>query len=698
VAQAFRDGMVEVRTGDTQLLVDALQWRERRKPLLVLETLLDADDGLHRKAIESFQSIAMERFSKQIKTWIKSPIDGGVPLVTMKETWWVLCANDHLEWHNRDIFRIYKNVYDAQGIQSGVLGQRESSSECISAGYTRIGYTNDFEETDSATFPRKTDMNFQLATAILPPCNQTSLNCFVRVFHEVSLAISTRTIASDSLSHMDPESAAYAEKSKGIIDTEFKVTEYLWRILSQDFFIGRRQAQVVSNTLYNLREEILNENSHGRCVTGFPCQNKGKSHLKKLTKALQGRKHFNLEQPTILSLHDTEEPAMQKRHQCIEAIRERQFSLIGDLIRSSMENLSGNRIEKAVLMFPAYHANVGDHMITLGEIQFLRRLGIDHPTELLQCGETGGNLLPNCAEQDFWLDDKFQAHRKPALFHGGGNWGDIWRFHQNRRISTIQNFVSKNFTFVGMPQSLYYENDKLKKTHAAQIESALSASKTKNEHPMTFLWREQYSFDQASELYPTADNVLFPDIAFQLGPYAPMHPPRLSANTVDILVFMRLDKESVEQSNRHDTSIRFILTSLAGPENAQKISFRIVDWKDQMDIFETDDWLFSELSIQLLSLGHVLICDRLHASILAYISGIPFVYIDQMTGKISKTLGVALNSGLEGCSDGDTSAWAKASDLTEALQMAVNYLDTKSFGGPKQQLLQNGTVIFKPMS
>jgi hypothetical protein len=177
-----------------------------------------------------------------------------------------------------------------------------------------------------------------------------------------------------------------------------------------------------------------------------------------------------------------------------------------------------------------------------------------------------------------------------------------------------------------------------------------------------------------------------------------MHPPRLSANTVDILVFMRLDKESVEQSNRHDTSIRFILTSLAGPENAQKISFRIVDWKDQMDIFETDDWLFSELSIQLLSLGHVLICDRLHASILAYISGIPFVYIDQMTGKISKTLGVALNSGLEGCSDGDTSAWAKASDLTEALQMAVNYLDTKSFGGPKQQLLQNGTVIFKPMS
>ena len=144
--------------------------------------------------------------------------------------------------------------------------------------------------------------------------------------------------------------------------------------------------------------------------------------------------------------------------------------------------------------------------------------------------------------------------------------------------------------------------------------------------------------------------------------------------------------------NRKDSAIKSILTSIVGAEKAQGISFRIVDWPDQRRIFNNTDSLFCDLSMQLLRMGKVLICDRLHASILAYISGIPFIFIDQMTGKISKTLGVALNSGLDGCADGDASDWARAFNLTEGLQKAVSYLDTKEFGGPKQVLLQDGTM------
>ena len=46
-------------------------------------------------------------------------------------------------------------------------------------------------------------------------------------------------------------------------------------------------------------------------------------------------------------------------------------------------------------------------------------------------------------------------------------------------------------------------------------------------------------------------------------------------------------------------------------------------------------------SIAMLSTGRVLITDRLHSSILAFLLHQPHVYLDQMYGKISKTRGVA---------------------------------------------------------
>jgi hypothetical protein len=55
---------------------------------------------------------------------------------------------------------------------------------------------------------------------------------------------------------------------------------------------------------------------------------------------------------------------------------------------------------------------------------------------------------------------------------------------------------------------------------------------------------------------------------------------------------------------------------------------------------------------------------------LSYLSGLPFVYIDQISGKISKTLGAAFHE-MDDCLDGDKAKWAKASNLKEAIQKAV---------------------------
>jgi exopolysaccharide biosynthesis predicted pyruvyltransferase EpsI len=104
------------------------------------------------------------------------------------------------------------------------------------------------------------------------------------------------------------------------------------------------------------------------------------------------------------------------------------------------------------------------------------------------------------------------------------------------------------------------------------------------------------------------------------------------------------------------------------------LSFTIVDWNSRLAMFNSTNYLFTDTAIQLLSFGKVVICDRLHAAILSYLTGLPFVYINQSTGKLEKTLRVAFES-WEGCQDGETSMYARAQNLQDALGKAIQFLD-----------------------
>lgn len=103
------------------------------------------------------------------------------------------------------------------------------------------------------------------------------------------------------------------------------------------------------------------------------------------------------------------------------------------------------------------------------------------------------------------------------------------------------------------------------------------------------------------------------------------------------------------------------------------LTYRIVDWSDRLGIFGTTDYFFTETAIKQISLGKVVVCDRLHAAILAYLTGIPFVYIDQVSGEISKTFHGSFDQ-LDDCLDGDKGWWAKALSLPQALSLAHKFI------------------------
>ena len=350
----------------------------------------------------------------------------------------------------------------------------------------------------------------------------------------------------------------------------------------------------------------------------------------------------------------------------IQQIRDRHFQLFGPYFAPQ----TSQQIQlTALLVDPAYHRNVGDHMITLGELVFLERYYNLTNEQVVQCGYAQHEgFVQTCIGHLADLAPTADNEQRVALWHGGGNWGDLWRRTQEHRIPSFGKLVAKGYSVVGMPQSLFYNDATVRNKDTVTMQQGIeSVVNDKGKDHVALAWREKESYDMAASLYPFVTNLLVPDIAFQLGPFQRMETPQAKSLQLDLLLFMRGDKESSLSKLRNKASVQSLLQSVTG---GQGVSFLIVDWTDRLDIFKTDDYFFTESSIQLLSLGKVVVCDRLHAAILCYLSGIPFVYIDQMTGKISKTLAVAL----DGCADADSSLFARAQTLPEALQVAVDML------------------------
>ena len=411
-----------------------------------------------------------------------------------------------------------------------------------------------------------------------------------------------------------------------------------------------------------------------------------------------------LQQPAVL---DATTSWQRNRWHCLQHIRQRQ----DDVLFSQTKNILGSMDGAAVLVDPAYHANVGDHMISVAEQVYLQRHHLQPPPPNTESSSSSTEMrIPRIDECSYfqagpWAEPcsdvltrtttTTTTDPKFAFWHGGGNWGDLWDTIHDVRTTSMTLLLQQNYTILGMPQSLYFQSPVKEQQNANDFRQAVAAglglsssttttnNNNKNDDAtlrralqgrLILTWREEESLQRATQLYPYAQHVLMPDIAFQLGPYDAKrlrHNPD-APNRVDLLFFLRNDVESLYTAQRNRQSIRQLL--LLQQSSARRFTFSIVDWEDRLDRFGSDDYYFTDTAIQLLDMGQVLICDRLHAAILAYLSGIPFVFVDQVSGKITKTFRVAMNDTDEMCSSSSswqTAMWDRAENLEDAIRKAT---------------------------
>lgn len=296
-------------------------------------------------------------------------------------------------------------------------------------------------------------------------------------------------------------------------------------------------------------------------------------------------------------------------------------------IRSCLTPLIPPATRRIAIIDPPDHPNIGDSAILLGELDFLQKHFPE--TELVFISHKFGKAAV----------DREIRRCDLLLFHGGGNFGDIWPSLHRFRLEVMANHPET--PKIQLPQSIHFDDVELKNETAKLIAE---------QQEFTLLARDAKSFEVARPF--RCSTILCPDLAFYMENRRV--PPARNPST-DLFALVRTDKESVSGL---EGKLRYALKN-------KSYDFEIADWLD------TDDQIFLQAAhfvadrirrrpkassilvgvyqrlltmhaarrvkrgFRLLRRGKIGAADRLHAHILLTILGTPHLIADSYDGKIS---------------------------------------------------------------
>jgi exopolysaccharide biosynthesis predicted pyruvyltransferase EpsI len=282
----------------------------------------------------------------------------------------------------------------------------------------------------------------------------------------------------------------------------------------------------------------------------------------------------------------------------------------------------------ALVDYP-HSLNCGDHAIWLGEKALLADLGAEVVHE---CDATIYDRATMAAR----IGDGV------ILLHGGGNFGDLYPLYNEFRLRVIEDFPDN--PVIMLPQQAAFLSDAyLNRTRALIARHrnvTLIARDLVTHHLMT------------TQFGGHAQILMAPDMAFALRPQARVCPP-----AYDIVWLSRIDTERAHANapeavcGLSDTPSSLIKpTGFPDGLTMNYMAKRrpgevmITDWYELRISRETiyavnriagDRMSQAYLSraLTLLSLGRLVITDRLHAHILCMLLGIPHILLNNLMGK-----------------------------------------------------------------
>ncbi|WP_306867330.1 polysaccharide pyruvyl transferase family protein [Neorhizobium galegae] len=268
----------------------------------------------------------------------------------------------------------------------------------------------------------------------------------------------------------------------------------------------------------------------------------------------------------------------------------------------------------AILDFPDIR-NCGDSAIWLGEMAYLQQRYAKRPSYV-------------CTTDDFSPDElKSSAPNGPIFIHGGGNFGDIWVFHQDFRERVMELFPDRQI--VQFPQSIHYKS-------AERLEQSKRAiGKHRN---FVLLVRDEESFQFAKENFD-CQVYLCPDMAFCIGkiePAAPEFPvlamlrqDKEQVGTVDFSAYPDIPKEDWITESRSKVRVAKALGAASALLHLTPSEMRL----RKLDAAANNRF---QRGIRQISRGKAIVTDRLHVHICSLLIGRSHAVLDNNYGKIRR--------------------------------------------------------------
>ena len=280
---------------------------------------------------------------------------------------------------------------------------------------------------------------------------------------------------------------------------------------------------------------------------------------------------------------------------------------------------------QAVMFNSPVYENLGDQAIFLAEEEYCNANGI----RLFDCAGAD-RLIP--------LYARLTPKNCLVLISGGGNMGELWMAEELKIRKIIRKF--KKNRIVIFPQTVYWN------LNAEDGRKCFEESKAcYGSHPdLTVFVREKTSLEFMQENMPEVKTLMVPDMTMILE-------RRFDKKRNGILLCMRSDKEKTVTSEEQKL-LEGSLRNRYKVYSTDTCYNRIVDPASRKDLLER--------KLERFASAELVITDRLHGMIFAYITHTPCIALDSLSHKI------------KGCHEWikDAGYIGLAGNVPEALSMA----------------------------
>ena len=233
-----------IYTGNIKWLLQAHALRQERS---ILETRLDADDGIHKVFLQYVQQSAIKYLGNY--------------------HWLYWCSCRHIEW--------YASPFNARGLVNPVQHEKLCITPGITVGFPvnlqkenevpQFGHDILYKEIERTGGCHVNDGNVG---------GNNNLECIQLVDDLSFVAVRSRTLTSAGMKDIELQQEILKEKS----------VKMMWTILNKLFYISEKNARNANLFVQDNLAQIAKENLEGQCTTGHSCKNSSVILLQKLMK------------------------------------------------------------------------------------------------------------------------------------------------------------------------------------------------------------------------------------------------------------------------------------------------------------------------------------------------------------------------------------------------------------------------------